>query len=127
MQRLQGQLSCEAQGGFERVEILMNRRAHNTITKTILPGVPLKLINAVNYELDKPSSWAGPTHRKYLHDPISAGIVGAMVARRMGFPIWMGVAAANAHLLEDHASDQMRKVKLAPGLTGKHVFDAFTR
>ncbi len=104
----------------------MKRRAHNAISKALLPGVPLALINAVNYALDVPSKFAGPRHRAYLHDPLSAGAMGAMVAARMGYPAWMGAAAAQAHLLEDHASDQFVKVKLGPKTTLKHIFDALS-
>lgn len=104
----------------------MNRKAHNNSTRMLLPGVPSTLINAVNHELDKPSAWAGPSHRKYLHDPLSAGVTGAAVATKMGYPAWMGVAAAQAHLLEDRISDQMVKVKIGKGLTLKKLFDYAT-
>jgi hypothetical protein len=104
----------------------LNRKSHNSVTKALFPGVPLKLVNAVNYELDKPSSWAGPSHRRYLHDPVSAGVVGASVATKMGLPTWMGVAAASAHLLEDRTSDKMTKVKIGRNLTLKKVLDTLS-
>ena len=104
--------------------------AHNRITAALCPDVPLRLINSVNYELDRPSSWAGPTHRKYFHDPLSAAIVGASVAAKMGYPVHMGIRAAQAHLLEDHASDRLVGVTVIPKgrgrkrVSAKHIFDA---
>jgi len=97
------------------------------VTKAILPAVPLRLINAVNHELDKPSAWAGPTHRKYLHDPVSASLVGMTVAQRMGYSGSLGIAAALAHLAEDGMSDQMRKVRVTKKLTVKNLFDELTK
>jgi hypothetical protein len=84
----------------------------------------------VNYQLDAPSSWAGPNHRKYNHDPLSAGLIGAATAVKMGYPAHMGIRAAQAHLLEDHASDRMVKVTVGHRgkhrVSAKHVFDAIT-
>ena len=48
----------------------------------------------------------------------------------MGYPPDMGFRAAQAHLLEDHASDQLVKVTLGKvrgkRVSAKHVFDALT-
>ena len=108
----------------------MNRIAHNRITSVLCPDVPLRLINSVNHELDKPSATLGPRHRVLFHDPLSAGLVGISVALKMGYPPDMGFRAAQAHLLEDHASDQLVKVTLGKvrgkRVSAKHVFDALT-
>lgn len=95
----------------------------------LCPDVPLKVINSVNYALDYPSHIVGPSHRKFFHDPLSAGIIGGAVAMKMGYPAHMGVRAAQAHLLEDKTSDKMVKVKLKVGrktVSLKNVFDVLT-
>ena len=90
------------------------------------PDIPLRLINAVNYALDFPSTFAGPSHRKYNHDVKSATLIGAAVAKKMGYPEQMGARAANWHLVEDRLSDRMRKVRITSKITLKHIFDART-
>ncbi len=47
-----------------------NRKVHNYIGKML--GLDPRLVNAVNRDMDKPSRYLGPSHRKVMHSDIDA-------------------------------------------------------
>lgn len=101
----------------------MNRKAHNWFTGALYPTIPKQVIDGCNAILDEPSATLGPRHRVVNHDIISASTACARVAKTLGRPESEGIAAANAHLLEDHVSDTMVAVRLGPMMSMKNLFD----
>jgi len=68
----------------------------------------------VNKALDWPAHVVGPGHRRYLHDPITAPIVGTLAAKAAGTDPVGGAVAATAHVVQDRASSAIRRATPKP-------------
>jgi hypothetical protein len=77
---------------------LPNRRVHNYWASLL--GVPAKLADQVNADMDEPAKWLGPRHRAVRHDSAYALAEAAKYRDPKAF------LAAQAHIaLDDAARD----------------------
>ena len=97
------------------------------LTRTTFPGIPSQVIDGCNRVLDAASKDLGPNHRIVNHDFLSATQACAKVAEKFNRPAIEGAQAAMAHLLEDRISDGMVKIRVAPGISLKNIWDMYTQ
>lgn len=59
--------------------------------------------------IDWPYWFLGRRHRRLFHDPLSAGVLGAVVSMAYGKDPVSGALAAQAHIIQDHLGSAIRR------------------